>query len=144
MSVGTNRTANNCHKELSSNRHAVCMGVTLLTYHVKYALQVFSLQCVQDRGTGYNRITIGYFMGSKKLWPHSVSQVETRGFYVVIIDAIVSRDLTLWMKCLGTGIVNEMPTCQEKILVFDRYHNILKSTTKQSRLIQANKPVINP
>ena len=76
----------------------------------------------------WHRITIGYFMGSKKLWPHSVSQVETRGFYVVIIDA---QHLTLWMKFMGTDIVNEIPTCQEKILVFDRYHNISPRQSSQ-------------
>ena len=44
---------------------------------------------------------------------------------------IVSHDLTLWMKCMGTGIVNEMPTCQEKILVFDRNHKISPRQSSQ-------------
>ena len=59
-------------------------------------------------------------------------------------DTIVSYDLTLWMKCMGTGGVSEMPTCQEKIIVFYRCDIISprqshdnKSTTKQSILYKS-------
>ena len=87
----TNRTAKNCHKELSSNRHAVCMGApsspSTSNRPWKFsACSVFRTE-ILSLPKVWHRTTIGYFMGSKKLWPHSVSQVGTRGFYVVIIDA---------------------------------------------------------
>ena len=45
---------------------------------------------------------------------------------------IVSRDLTLWMKCMGTG---KSMRCRlvkkKKILVFDRYHKISPRQSSQ-------------
>ena len=44
------------------------------------------------------------------------------GFDVVFVDA--HQHVIYLMKCMGTGGVSEMPTCQEKILVLDRYDKI--------------------